>query len=148
MNQIMRLRRRAGSDHHIVDRNNGERHEAAFVGLIKNYGLLWEAELLPRSYGGPSWFGKFHPAAGQELLSSLPVITKSVLRRKVTPMGAIKPHKIPSADLKQIKDIYETIEGREERLEFNLYISGTDEANNGPEERVEATGDANAEDNA
>src|SRR5919109_1695306 len=55
MNQIMRLRRRAGSDHHIVDRNNGERHEAAFVTLVKNYGLLWEAELLPRSYGGYSW---------------------------------------------------------------------------------------------
>jgi succinate dehydrogenase / fumarate reductase iron-sulfur subunit len=149
MNQIMRLRRRAGSDHHIVDRNNGERHEAVFVTLIKNYGLLWEAELLPRSYGGNSWFGKFHPAAGQELAASLPAITKAILRRKVTPMGAIKPHKIPSADLAQIKDIYKTIEGREERLEFNLYISGTDEDNaeNVPE-RVEATGDANAEDNA
>jgi succinate dehydrogenase / fumarate reductase iron-sulfur subunit len=149
MNQIMRLRRRAGNDHHIVDRNNGERHEAVFVTLVKNYGLLWEAELLPRSYGGNSWFGKFHPAAGQELASSLPAITKAILRRKVTPMGAIKPHKIPSADLKQVQEIYKTIEGREERLEFNLYISGTDEDNaeNVPE-RVEATGDANAEDNA
>jgi succinate dehydrogenase / fumarate reductase iron-sulfur subunit len=149
MNQIMRLRRRAGSDHHITDRNNGERHEAAFVKLIKDHGLLWEAELLPRSYGGPSWFGKFHPAAGQELLSSLPVITKAILRRKVTPMGAIKAHNIPSADLKEIQDIYNTVEGRDERLEFNLYISGTDEDNaeNVPE-RVERTGDANAEDNA
>ena len=26
---------RAGNDHHIVDRNNGERHEAAFTTLIK-----------------------------------------------------------------------------------------------------------------
>jgi succinate dehydrogenase / fumarate reductase iron-sulfur subunit len=129
MNQIMRLRRRAGNDHHIVDRNNGERHEAVFIKLIKDYGLLWEAELLPRSYGGNSWFGKFHPAAGQELLSSLPAITKAILRRKVTPMGALKPHKIPSADLKQVQEIYEEIEGRERRLEFNLYISGTDEAN-------------------
>jgi succinate dehydrogenase / fumarate reductase iron-sulfur subunit len=149
MNQIMRLRRRAGSDHHIVDRNNGERHEAVFVTLVKNYGLLWEAELLPRSYGGNSWFGKFHPAAGQELASSLPAITKAILRRKVTPMGALKPHKIPSADLKQVQEIANEIEGREERLEFNIYISGTDEDNaeNVPE-RVEATGDANAEDNA
>jgi succinate dehydrogenase / fumarate reductase iron-sulfur subunit len=149
MNQIMRLRRRAGNDHHIVDRNNGERHEAAFVKLIRDNGLLWEAELLPRSYGGTSWFGKFHPAAGQELLASLPAITKAILRRKVTPMGALKPHKIPAADLKQIQEIYEEIEGREERIEFNLYISGTDEDNaeNVPE-RVEATGDANAEDNA
>jgi succinate dehydrogenase / fumarate reductase, iron-sulfur subunit len=149
MNQIMRLRRRAGSDHHITDRNNGERHEAAFVGLIKDHGLLWEAELLPRSYGGPSWFGKFAPAAGQELLASLPAITKAILRRKVTPMGAIKPHNIPSADLKQVKDIYKTVEERDERLEFNIYISGTDEDNaENVSERVEATGDANAEDNA
>jgi succinate dehydrogenase / fumarate reductase iron-sulfur subunit len=129
MNQIMRLRRRAGSDHHIVDRNNGERHEAAFVTLVKNYGLLWEAELLPRSYGGNSWFGKFAPPAGKELVASLPAITKAVMRRKVTPMGALKPHKIPSADLKQVQAIYEEIEGRDERIEFNLYISGTDEAN-------------------
>lgn len=149
MNQIMRLRRRAGGDHHIVDRNNGERHEASFVKLIKNNGLLWEAELLPQSYGGPNWFGKFHPEAGKELLASLPSITKAVLRRKVTPMGALKPHKIPSADLKQVQDIYKTVEERDERLEFNLYISGTDEDNEGTtSERVEATGDAHAEDNA
>src|SRR3712207_335140 len=61
MNQIMRLRRRATGDHHITDRNNGERHEAAFVTLVKDHGLLWEAELLPRSHGGNSWFGKFAP---------------------------------------------------------------------------------------
>ena len=60
----MRLRRRAGTDHHIVDRNNGERHEAAFVTLVREDGLLHEAELLPRSYGGDSWFGKFAPPAG------------------------------------------------------------------------------------
>jgi succinate dehydrogenase / fumarate reductase iron-sulfur subunit len=150
MNQIMRLRRRAGSDHHIKDRNNGERHEAAFVQLIEKHGLLWEAELLPRSYGGPSWFGKFHPAAGQELLSSLPVITKAVLRRKVTPMGAVKPHKIPSADLKQVQAIYEEVEGREQRREFNLYISGFDEdlVETPVTERIEAAGDAKSEDNA
>ncbi len=72
MGQIMRLRRIAISDQHIVDQNNGERHEAALTTLVRDYGLLHEAELLPRSYGGNSWFGKFHPAAGKELLSSLP----------------------------------------------------------------------------
>ena len=25
--------------------------------------------MMPRSYGGNSWFGKFHPAAGKELLA-------------------------------------------------------------------------------
>src|SRR5438128_2846171 len=64
MSQIMRLRRRAGNDHHIVDPNNGHRHEQAFVTLIKGYGLLHEAELVPRSYGGDSWFAKFAPPAG------------------------------------------------------------------------------------
>src|SRR5919205_1858127 len=99
MNQIMRLRRIAGADHHIVDRNNGERHEAAFVTLVRDGGLLHEAELLPRSYGGDSWFGKFHPAAGQEMLDSLPVILKAVMRRKVSPKGALLGHKIPKSDL-------------------------------------------------
>jgi succinate dehydrogenase / fumarate reductase iron-sulfur subunit len=127
MGQIMRLRRIAIGDHHIVDQNNGERHEAAFTTLVKDNGLLWEAELLPRSYGGNSMFGKFAPAAGKELLSSLPAILKAVLRGKVTPMGALKPHKIPKADLKAVQAIYDKVEGREQRYELNLYISGEDE---------------------
>jgi succinate dehydrogenase / fumarate reductase, iron-sulfur subunit len=127
MNQIMRLRRVAGSDEHIVDRNNGHRHEKAFVTLVKGYGLLHEAELLPRSYGGDSWFGKFHPAAGQELASSLPAIVKALVRRKVTPKGALLGHKIPKDDLKDVQRIYETVENREKRDELNLYITGYDE---------------------
>jgi succinate dehydrogenase / fumarate reductase iron-sulfur subunit len=127
MGQIMRLRRIATADHHIVDVNNGERHEAAFATLIKNNGLLWEAELLPRSYGGNSWFGKFAPSAGKELLSSLPSIVKALLRRKVTPLGALKPHSIPREDLKAVRGIYEKVEGREQRYELNLYVNGADE---------------------
>ena len=128
MGQIMRLRRIATSDHHIVDQNNGERHEAAFTSLVRGYGLNHEAELLPRSYGGNSWFGKFHPAAGKELLSSLPVIVKGLLRGKVTPAKAIFGHRIPKQDLKAVRGIYDKIEGREQRYELNLYIAGSDEA--------------------
>jgi succinate dehydrogenase / fumarate reductase, iron-sulfur subunit len=127
MGQIMRLRRIAIADHHIVDANNGERHEAAFTTLVRDNGLLWEAELLPRSYGGNSWFGKLHPAAGKELLSSLPSILTALARRKVTLAGALRPHKIPAADLKSVQAIYEKIEARPERYELNLYISGEDE---------------------
>ncbi len=127
MGQIMRLRRIAISDHHIVDQNNGERHEAAFTGLIRDNGILWEAELLPRSYGGASWFGKFAPAAGKELLSSLPIAFYGLLRRKMTLAGILKPHKIPSADLKSVKAIYDKVESRPERYELNLYITGEDE---------------------
>jgi succinate dehydrogenase / fumarate reductase iron-sulfur subunit len=135
MGQIMRLRRIATNDHHIVDKNNGERHEAAFTTLIKDNGLLWEAELLPRSYGGNSWFGKFAPPAGKELLSSLPSILKALLRGKVTPMGALKPHKIPKQDLKSVQGIFDKIEGAEKRYELNLYIVGEDEA---PEQAAES----------
>jgi succinate dehydrogenase / fumarate reductase, iron-sulfur subunit len=127
MSQIMRLRRISGNDHHIVDRNNGDRHERAFVNLIRDYGILWEAELLPRSIGGDSWFGKFAPAAGKELASSLPVIATALLRGKVTPMGALKPHKLAAEDQGHVKRIYETVHAREKRNEYNLYISGTDE---------------------
>jgi len=127
MNQIMRLRRRAGSDFGIEDRNNGHRHEKAFVSLVRDNGLLWEAELLPRSYGGDSPLGKFHPKAGAELLDSLPVITSALMRRKVTPMGALKPHNLPKQDLQQIKSIYDKVEGRDGRYELNLYVTGYDE---------------------
>src|SRR6185312_12583478 len=49
MDQIMRLRRIAGSDQGIVDRNNGYRHERAFADNIRHNVLLNEAELLPAS---------------------------------------------------------------------------------------------------
>jgi succinate dehydrogenase / fumarate reductase iron-sulfur subunit len=127
MSQIMRLRRRAGSDFGIVDRNNGHRHEDAFVTLVRDYGLLNEAELLPRSYGGNSWFGKFHPAAGQELLSSLSTVVTGVIRGKISPKIAMLGHKLPGKDLAAIKRIYATVEGRSQRVELNLYVVGEEE---------------------
>jgi succinate dehydrogenase / fumarate reductase, iron-sulfur subunit len=127
MNQIMRLRRIAGTDQKIVDRNNGHRHEDAFVTLVRDYGLLHEAELLPRSYGGNSWFGKFHPAAGKELASSLSSIIKAVLRGKVSIKLAILGHKIPRPALGSVKKLYKQIEGREKRVELNIYVSGKED---------------------
>jgi succinate dehydrogenase / fumarate reductase iron-sulfur subunit len=127
MSQIMRLRRIAGNDFHIEDRNNGERHERAFVSLVKQYGLLNEAELLPRSYAGDSPLAKFKPSAAAELASSLPVIAKALLRRKVTPAAVFKPHKLETKDLAAVKHIYDAVESRVERDEFNIYISGKDE---------------------
>jgi len=124
MSQIMRLRRKAGSDHKIVDVNNGHRHEDAFVTLVKDYGLLNEAELLPRSYGGNSWFGKFHPAAGKELFSSLGTVITGVMRGKMSPKIALFGHKLPKDDLASLDRIYSTVEGRPERVELNLYVSG------------------------
>ena len=145
MGQIMRLRRKATQDHHIVDVNNGERHEEAFTSLIRNNGLLWEAELLPRSYGGNSWFGKFAPPAGKELLSSLPSIVKALLRRKVTPAAALKPHRIPRADLKAVQSIYDRVESRDRRYELNLYVVGEDEDGAAAEGAASAPGPGGAE---
>src|ERR671916_72012 len=126
MSQIMRLRRVASADFEIEDRNNGHRHEHAFVKNIEKNGLLHEADLLPDSYGG-----KFHPRAVPELMSSLPAITKALLRRKVTPRKALlHQHKAP----KDVKAIYDLIENRPERDELNLYISGYDEDDNGAKE--------------
>src|SRR5215218_8192976 len=127
MSQIMRLRRRAGNDFKIEDRNNGERHEHAFVSLIKHHGLLDEAELLARSYGGDTPLAKFKPSFVAEAASSLPAVGRALLRRKVTPAKVLKPHKLPRKDLQAVKSIYDEVEGREERAEFNLYISGKDE---------------------
>ncbi len=124
MSQIMRLRRRAGTDYKIVDRNNGHRHEEAFTGLVRDYGLLNEAELLPRSYGGNSWWGKFHPRAAKELLSSLSTVATGLVRGKVSPKIAIFGHKLPKPDLDQLKQIYDTVESRQKRDELNLYVTG------------------------
>ena len=136
MNQIMRLRRRATADFDIEDRNNGARHEHAFVKNIRKNGILHEADLLPDSYGG-----KFHPRAVPELVDSLPVITRALMRRKVTPGKALRSgHKAP----KDVKAIYDRVEGRDERVELNLYISGYDEDLEGADQSASATAQAGA----
>jgi succinate dehydrogenase / fumarate reductase iron-sulfur subunit len=116
MSQIMRLRRKAGSDYEIEDRNNGHRHEQAFVKNIRKNGLLFEPDLLPDSYGG-----KFNPRAVPELVSSLPVAMTALRRGKMTPLGVLKSsHKAPP----EVKRIFDRVEGHEERVELNLYVSG------------------------
>jgi len=125
MSQIMRLRRRAGSDYEIEDRNNGYRHEHAFVNNIRRNGLLHEADLLPDSYGG-----KFNPRAVPELIGALPTAMTALRRGKMTPKTALgHPHKAPA----EVKRIFEKVEGRSGRVELNLYVTGY-------EDEPEATG--------
>jgi succinate dehydrogenase / fumarate reductase iron-sulfur subunit len=132
MSQIMRLRRKAGSDHEIEDRNNGYRHEHAFVKNIRRNGLLHEADLLPDSYGG-----KFNPRAMPELLSSLPVAATAIARGKMTPGKVLlHPHKAPKA----VKRLFDEIEEQEERVELNLYVVGYE-----PEPEPEGDGAADRE---
>jgi succinate dehydrogenase / fumarate reductase iron-sulfur subunit len=126
MSQIMRLRRKAGSDHEIKDRNNGYRHEHAFVQNVRRNGLLHEADLLPDSYGG-----KFHPRAVPELLSSLPTAATAMARRKMTVTKVLThPHKAP----KEVKQIFDTIEAQEKRVELNLYVTGYEDEPESPSE--------------
>jgi succinate dehydrogenase iron-sulfur subunit len=116
MSQIMRLRRVAGSDFGINDRNNGYRHEHAFVKNIRKNGLLQEADLLADSYGG-----KFHPRAVPELLSGMPTAITAMSRGKMTPGTALgHPHKAS----KDVKRIFDEIDGRQQRVELNLYVTG------------------------
>jgi succinate dehydrogenase / fumarate reductase iron-sulfur subunit len=126
MSQIMRLRRIAGSEFGIDDRNNGHRHEKAFVNNIEKNGLLHEADLLPDSYGG-----KFHPRAVPELLSSLPVILRALQRGKVTPKKAlVHSHKAEEG----VKRIFEHVHDKDERYELNLYVVGyEDDVEEAPE---------------
>jgi succinate dehydrogenase iron-sulfur subunit len=134
MSQIMRLRRVAGDDLKIEDRNNGLRHEKAFVKNIERNGLLHEADLLPDSYGG-----KFHPRAVPELIDSLPTIVKGLQRRKVTPRKALlHQHKAP----KEVRRIFERIHSKDDRYELNLYVVGyeDEEGAAGGQEHVDAAG--------
>jgi succinate dehydrogenase / fumarate reductase iron-sulfur subunit len=132
MSQIMRLRRKAGDDYDIEDRNNGYRHEHAFVKNIRKNGLLQEADLLADSYGG-----KFHPRAVPELLSGLPTVATAMSRGKMTPRTALlHPHKAP----KEVRALFDEIEGRGERIELNLYVTGYEDGpeNDGADEKETA----------
>ena len=72
MDQIMRLRRRAG-EHGINDQNHGHNHEAAFVKIIEKKGTLDESLLLQESYA-PGVKGKLMPTGGaiKGMIGSIP----------------------------------------------------------------------------
>src|SRR5947199_44168 len=125
MNQIMRLRRRATGDYGIKDRNNGYGHEKAFTGLIEKYGILSEAQLLPKSYGDGSLIrAQLKPASVKELAAKFPTIVRGLTSGKVSPKTALIHHKLKDQD--QIRRIYDEVESHEDRLELNLYIVGED----------------------
>jgi succinate dehydrogenase / fumarate reductase, iron-sulfur subunit len=128
MSQIMRLRRRATADYEIKDRNNGYGHEQAFTGLIEKYGTLFEAQLLPRSFGDGSLIkGQTEPSAVKQLMESLPTALRGLKSGKVTPKKALTHPKLPDQD--KVRRIFKEIESKDERIELNLYIVGEDAEN-------------------
>jgi succinate dehydrogenase / fumarate reductase iron-sulfur subunit len=127
MSQIMRLRRRATGDFGIKDDNNGYGHEKAFVDIIEKWGTLHEAQLLPRSFGQGSMIrGQLEPGAVKQLLTDMPTALRGLRSGKVTPKKALLHPKLKGQ--KNVKRIYEEIEGKDERLELNLYITGSEES--------------------
>lgn len=124
MDQIMRLRRKAGEEG-IEDPNAGHAHEVAFVKVIKKKGLLDEALLVQESYA-PGVKGKLKPSKRglTETIKSLPTILRPLLKRKVKIRQAIPGlhHGLPKDSMNDVKSIYEHAEEHGEEL--NLYIRG------------------------
>jgi succinate dehydrogenase / fumarate reductase iron-sulfur subunit len=124
MDQIMRLRRKAGEEG-IEDPNAGHAHEIAFVKIIEKKGTLDEAMLVQESYA-PGIKGKLKPSKRglRETIKSLPTILRPLMKRKVKLRQAIPGthHKLPGDAMSEVKAIYEHAEEHNE--EFNLYIKG------------------------
>jgi succinate dehydrogenase / fumarate reductase iron-sulfur subunit len=128
MDQIMRLRRKAGEEG-IDDPNHGHNHEAAFVKIIEKKGTLDEGLLLQESFA-PGVKGKLKPskAAIKELLGSIPTVLRAIKTGKGRSLSKLVPGihpKLPGGAQDEVKAIYQHAE--EHREEFNIYIKGEDE---------------------
>jgi len=123
MDQIMRLRRKAGEEG-IEDPNSGHDHEIAFVKIIEKKGTLDESLLLQESFA-PGFKGKLKPnrRAIREMFGSIPIAIRGIKTGKMRSLRKLIPgvhHKLPDQD--DVKAIYRHAEEHSE--EFNLYIKG------------------------
>jgi succinate dehydrogenase / fumarate reductase iron-sulfur subunit len=129
MDQIMRLRRKAGEEGIVDDPNNGHSHEEAFVKIIEKKGTLDEALLIQESYA-PGAKGKLKPSKGaiKGLVESLPTVIRAIKSGKARSISKLVPGihpKLPDGAQDEVKAIYKHAEEHHE--EFNLYIKGEDE---------------------
>jgi succinate dehydrogenase / fumarate reductase, iron-sulfur subunit len=125
MDQIMRLRRKAGEEG-IEDPNSGHDHEIAFVKIIEKKGTLDESLLLQESFA-PGLKGKLKPSkrAIREMLGSIPTAIRGIRTGKMRSLPKLIPgvhHKLPGGAQDEVRAIYEHAEAHNE--EFNLYIKG------------------------
>jgi succinate dehydrogenase / fumarate reductase, iron-sulfur subunit len=125
MDQIMRLRRKAG-ENGIDDPNSGHDHEIAFVKIIEKKGTLDESLLLQESFA-PGVIGKLKPSkrAIREMLGSIPTAIRGIKTGKMRSLPKLIPgvhHKLPGGAQDEVKAIYAHAEAHHE--EFNLYIKG------------------------
>ncbi|HEV7562221.1 MAG TPA: succinate dehydrogenase/fumarate reductase iron-sulfur subunit, partial [Solirubrobacterales bacterium] len=91
MDQIMRLRRRAGEEG-IEDPNSGHSHEVAFVKIIEKKGTLDESLLLQESFA-PGIKGKLKPSkrAIKEMLGSIPTAIRGIKTGKMRSLPKLIP---------------------------------------------------------
>jgi succinate dehydrogenase / fumarate reductase, iron-sulfur subunit len=125
MDQIMRLRRRAGEEG-VEDPNSGHDHEIAFVKIIEKKGTLDESLLLQESFA-PGFKGKLKPnrRAIREMLGSLPTAMRGIKTGKMRSLAKLIPGvhpKLPGGAQDEVKAIYQHAEEHSEEL--NLYIRG------------------------
>ncbi|HET7054695.1 MAG TPA: 2Fe-2S iron-sulfur cluster-binding protein [Solirubrobacterales bacterium] len=135
MDQIMRLRRKAGEEG-VEDPHNGHNHEIAFTKIIEKKGTLDEALLQQESYA-PGVKGKLKPSKGaiEGLGKSLPTVLRAIRSGKARSLAKLIPGihpKLPGGAQDEVKAIYKHAE--EHREEFNIYISGEEDADPEPDE--------------
>jgi succinate dehydrogenase / fumarate reductase, iron-sulfur subunit len=123
MDQIMRLRRKAGEEG-IEDPNSGHDHEIAFVKIIEKKGTLDESLLLQESFA-PGFKGKLKPnkRAIREMIGSIPTAIRGIKTGKMRSLHKLIPGVHPKLpDQEDVKAIYKHAEEHSEEL--NLYIRG------------------------
>src|SRR5215204_3331302 len=89
MDQIMRLRRKAG-EAGIDDPNNGHNHEVAMTKIIEKFGTNDEALLIQESYA-PGLKGKLKPQGIKELIVSLPTVLRAIKTGKARSLSKLIP---------------------------------------------------------
>jgi succinate dehydrogenase / fumarate reductase iron-sulfur subunit len=134
MDQIMRLRRRAGEEG-VEDPNSGHNHEMAFVKIIEKKGTLDESALLQESFV-PGVKGKLKPSKRgiKEMLGSLPTAIRGIRTGKMRSLKLIPGlhHKLPGNAQDEVKAIY--AHAQTHREEFNIYIKGEEDVEPEPDE--------------
>jgi succinate dehydrogenase / fumarate reductase, iron-sulfur subunit len=124
MDQIMRLRRKAGEAGIHDDPNNGHNHVAAMTKIIEKFGTNDESLLIQESYA-PGIKGKLKPQGIKELIVSLPTVLRAIKTGKARSLSKLIPGihpKLPGGAQDEVKAIYKHTE--EHREEFNIYIKG------------------------
>jgi len=136
MDQIMRLRRKAGEHGIDDDPNNGHNHVTAMTKIIEKKGTNDESLLIQESYA-PGVKGKLKPTKGaiKGLTESLPTVLRAIKTGKARSLSKLIPGihpKLPDGAQDEVKAIYEHAE--EHREEFNVYIHGEEDVEPEPDE--------------